>query len=188
MKSYSNNLRTEFYRDNFVAIDLVRLDTLTPRYFATGGADITYDGNTYTAQGDFIGFSSLSEDFDVKVGKFTIYLSGVFSTLVNTFVNQDYEGRRVRVYKVFLNRTTGEIVDSTAILMFDGQIYNVNIQEGSRTCQINIECSTLFADFERSAGRKTNNASNWLFQGSTADKTMSKSGFVGSQEFRWGKK
>jgi hypothetical protein len=72
--------------------------------------------------------------------------------------------------------------------MFDGQIYNVNIQEGSRTCQINIECSTLFADFERSAGRKTNNASNWLFQGSTVDKTMSKAGFVGSQEFKWGKK
>ena len=188
MKSYSTTLRTEFYRDSFICIDLVRIDTPTPRYLATGGMDLVYDGNTYTAQGDFIGFSSLSEDFDIKVGKFSIYLSGVFTTLVNTFVNTDYEGRRVRVYKVFLNRTTGAIVGSTAITMFDGQIYNVNIQEGTRSCQITLECSSLFADFERSAGRKTTNATNWLFQGTTVDKCMEKAGFVGSQEFKWGKK
>lgn len=187
MKTYSTNLRTEFYRDNFLAIDLVRIDTPTPSYFSTGGLNVVYDSNTYTAQGDFIGFSDLTEDFDIKIGKFTIYLSGIGSTLVNTFVNTDYEGRRVRVYKAFLNRSTGAIIDSTPILIFDGQLYNVNIQEGARTCQINVECSSLFADFERSAGRKTTNGSNWLFQGSTIDKCMSKSGFIGTQEFKWGK-
>ena len=187
MKSYSTAVRTEFYRDNYIAIDLVRLDLPTPSYFCTGGINLTYAGNTYLAQGDFIGFSQLSEDFDIKVGKFSIYLSGVASTLVNTFVNLDYEGRRVRVYKAFLNRTTGSIIDNAPILMFDGQIYNAQISEGARTCQINVECSSLFADFERSAGRKTNNGSNWLFQGSTADKSFAKSGFVGSQEFKWGK-
>ena len=188
MKTYTTAVRTEFYRDNYIAIDIARLDTPTPIYLATGGIDIVYEGTTYSAQGDFIGFSTISEEFDVKIGKFSVYLSGVTGTLVSRFVDKDFEGRRIRVWKAFLNRTTGDIVDNAPVLMFDGQIYNASIQEGARTCQITVECSSLFADFERSAGRKTNNGSNWLFQGSTLDRCFEKSGLVGSQEFKWGKK
>jgi len=187
MKSFSTNLRTQIYSDRFIAIHLLRMDTPSPMYFASGGLNITAHGLTYTALGDFIGFSRLQEDFDVKVGKFTVFLSGVNSTTVNSFVDDDYEGSRVRVYKAFLDRNTGQVVDSTPILMFDGQIYNVQINESERTCQVNVECSSLFADFERIAGRKTNNGSNWLFQGNTADKCFSFAGVVGTEEFKWGR-
>jgi hypothetical protein len=71
--------------------------------------------------------------------------------------------------------------------MFDGLIYNFAISEGAKSCQINVDCSSLFADFERSAGRKTNNWSNWLYQGSDYDNSMVKSGWVGQTEFKWGR-
>jgi hypothetical protein len=45
----------------------------------------------------------------------------------------------------------------------------------------------LFADFERSNGRKTNNWSNWLFQGVQYDKAFVKSGWVGETEIKWGR-
>jgi hypothetical protein len=188
MKTFSTGVRTEMYRDHFIAIDLVRIDLTTPLYLASGGLNLVFDGNEYTAQGDFIGFSRLQEDFDVKVGKFEIFLSGINTSTVNTFVDDDFEGSRVRVYKAFLDLNTGAVVDSQPVLMFDGQIYNAQITEGQRTCQINVECSSLFADFERIAGRKTNSGSNHLFQGTTADKAFDKSGFVGTEEFRWGRK
>jgi hypothetical protein len=50
-----------------------------------------------------------------------------------------------------------------------------------------VDCSTLFADFERTAGRKTNSGSNWLYQGTTSDTAFEKSGFVGNTEFLWGR-
>ena len=187
MKTFSTNIRTEIYRARFLAIHMVRMDTPSPMYFASGGLNITSGGIVYTALGDFIGFSRLTEDFDVKVGKFEVYLSGVNSTTVNTFVDQDFEGSRVRVYKAFLDRDTGQIVDSTPVMLFDGQIYNVQITEGDRTCQVNVECSSLFADFERTAGRKTNNGSNWLFQGTTTDKCFQHAGLVGEEELKWGR-
>jgi hypothetical protein len=50
-------------------VDLVELRIPSGTlYLTTGGVDLTHGGNTYTAQGDFMGFSTMSEDFDVKVG------------------------------------------------------------------------------------------------------------------------
>lgn len=194
MKSFSNEVRTEFYRQNFIAVDLVELHLSTPLYLASGGIDIAYDSSTapssgshtYTAQGDFLGFSSLSEDFDVRVGKFTIYLSAVGNSYVNKFVDQDFEGKRVVVHKAFLNYNDLSIV-GTPILMFDGVMYNAAITEKSNSCQINIDCSSLFADFERTAGRRTNNTSNWFYQGVQYDTSMAKSGWVGQSDFKWGR-
>jgi hypothetical protein len=72
-------------------------------------------------------------------------------------------------------------------MMFDGIIYNIQISESNNSCQITVDCSSLFADFERSAGRKSNNGSNHLFQGSTFDTCMEKAGYVGATEINWGK-
>lgn len=194
MKTFAPEVRTEFYRENFIAVDLVELHLATPLYLASGGINIAYDSttaptagsNTYTAQGDFMGFSGLSEDFDVRVGKFTIFLSGVGNSYVNKFIDQDFEGKRAVVYKAFLDYNNLSII-GTPIMMFDGQIYNASITEKSNSCQINVECSSLFADFERTQGRKTNNNSNWFYQGVQYDTSMAKSGWVGQSEFKWGR-
>lgn len=186
MKIYPNDIKDEFYRDHCFAVDLVELRIPSGTlYLNTGGLDLVYGGNTYTAQGDFMGFSTMSEDFDVKVGKFTIYLSGLGANYVSNFQGE-VEGCRVKVSKAFLNINTLAIVNAP-VLLFDGNIYNVAITETANSCQINVDCSSLFADFERTAGRKTNNWSNWLYQGVQYDTSMEKSGYIGNTEFRWGK-
>lgn len=195
MKSYPNTTRDEFYRDKFIAVDLVEIDLLaqddvTPATLrlCSGGFDLVWGGNTYTAQGDFIGFSSVSEEFDVKLGKFSIYLSGVGNNFVTKFTRTHFEGRRVIIRKAFLDfdPMTLDIIDNP-ILVFDGVIYNISIVESNVTCQITVDCSTLWADFERTVGRKTNNGSNWLMQGKSLDTCFEKSGYVGNTEFLWGR-
>lgn len=187
MKVYPSTTRDEFYRDHCFAVDLVSLAIPSGTlYINTGGVDIVYNSNTYTAQGDFLGFSKLSEDFDVKVGKFTIYLSGLGSNYISKFVSAGTEGSRVRIHKAFLNLSTLAIIDNP-VLLFDGSIYNIAITETAKSCQINVDCSSLFADFERTSGRMTNNWSNWLYQGQQYDLCMDKSGYVGNTEFLWGR-
>ena len=206
MKDFANTAnRDEYYRDHTIAVDCVELHLKTaaganlPVYLCTGGFDLEFDSataptagvNTYTAQGEFIGFSPLTEDFDVKVGKFSIYLSGVGNSFVSYLINNEIEGKRVCVYKAFLNfgpsGTSPLGLAAAPILMFDGIIYNYAVNETAQSCQITIDCSSLFADFERSNGRRTNNWSNWLFQGQKSDDCFDKSGYVGQTEFKWGR-
>jgi hypothetical protein len=207
MKDFAANAanKSEYYRDHTIMVDCVELHLKDasganqPLYLCSGGADLTFDtataptpgANTYLSQGNFIGFTSLAEDFDVKVGKFSIYLSGINNNFINSLVNTEVEGKRVVIYKAFLGfGPTGQdplSLVADPILMFDGIIYNFAVSESSKSCQITIDCSSLFADFERTNGRKTNNWSNWLFQGANTDTCFEKSGLVGKTEFKWGR-
>jgi len=202
---YQTANRDEYYRDHTIAVDCVELhlkdtlgaaDTLS---LCSGGFDLTFNSptapdagsNTYQAQGNFIGFSGMSEDLDVKVGKFSISLSGVGNDYVTKFLSYELEGKRVAIYKAFLgfgeDGTDPLSLVSTPILMYDGSIYNFSIKETAKSCEIVIDCSSLFADFERTAGRKSNNWSNWLLQGVQYDKAFDKAGWVGQTEFKWGR-
>jgi len=194
MKTYSNSIRDEFNRRKFMAVDLVEIYVTDSngnpnyQYLCNGGMDIEWNSQTYSAQGDFIGFSTVSEEFDVKVGKFSIYLSALNSNMVDAFVDKDVEGKRVIIRKAFLDfdPMTLDVID-VPIVLFDGIIYNISITESASTATLEIQCATLFADFERTAGRKTNNTSNWLYQGFTRDTGFEKSGHVGNSEFKWGR-
>lgn len=206
MKSfYATANRDEYYRDHTIAVDCVELHLKSNTganqclYLCSGGFDITFDSttapdagsNTYTAQGNFIGFSGMNEDIEVKVGKFTITLSALGNSYVSTFLNSEIEGQRVVIYKAFLSfgpsGTDPLSLVAAPIMMYDGTIYNFSINETAKTCQISVDCSSLFADFERTNGRKTNNWSNWLFQGAQYDRSFEKSSWVGNTEVKWGR-
>jgi hypothetical protein len=198
----SDTLKAEFYRQNFFSQELVYIglrdnsgnQTITSTAalrFASGGINVKINEadnvqRTYTAQGDFLGFSTVSEEFDVKLGKFSIVLSGVTSGMVNNFLSKDFEGSPVEIFRVFLDYQTLQPLGTIPI--FDGYIYNVTVQENAVTCTIEISCSTLWADFDRTAGRMTDNNSNWRFQnGNTADKAFNKTATIGTVSFNWGK-
>jgi hypothetical protein len=209
MKIFSSALTQQFTSTSFICVDLVEIHLKTyektnnPLHLTSAGFNIRYDSptsptagvNTYSAQGDYMGFSEVSEDFDVKVGKFSIFLGALSNNYVQNFIYQnpengqrvETEGCRVVIYKAFLDRNADLTIIDTPILIFDGYIYNIAISESAVTSQITIDCATLFADFERTAGRKTNNGSNWLFQGSTFDTSLEKSGIVGNSEYKWGR-
>lgn len=201
MKTFPTEIRNEFYRENFFAVDIVFLGlpdntgTVTNDSclrLCNGGIDIVVNDIhgtpfTYTAQGDFIGFSTITEEFDVKVGKFQIHLSGLASGMVNKFIDKDFEGKQVQIAKCFLDYTSLDIINKPYII-FEGIIYNVSISENAVTCNITIECSTLWADFDRKNGRMTNNQSNWFYQkGLNIDKCFTKAGTVGQIEYKWGR-
>ena len=205
MKSYHADLRNEYYRDAFICVDLVELQLIQyvkifginfpfpiPRFFTNAGMNIiaysAYAGEnvTYTAQGDFLGFSNMTENLETNVGKFSIQLCGLDKDLIRDVANNNAEGKRVVIKKAFLNPETLQLVQQP-ITVYEGYIYNYAVTETSSTVNLNISCASLFADFERSAGRKTNNWSNWLFQGVNFDKSMDKAGYVGQSEFLWGR-
>ncbi|CAB4153836.1 ChiA1_BD domain containing protein [uncultured Caudovirales phage] len=199
---YNSPLRNTIYSPNFFAVDIVyialpnssgTIDDTTILRLCTGGMDldITEVGGvkTYLAQGDFMGFSTVTEEYEVRVGRFEISLSGLATGMAERFTgNIDFEGAKVQVAKVFLDYQTLQPMQNMPYLMFEGQVYNVKIVESSVTCAISVECATLWADFERTKGRKTNNESNWLFQaGTRTDLAFTKSSTVTQSQYKWGR-
>lgn len=190
---YTSGSRSAIFSDNLAAIDIVEFHFATPVFLSTGGSNIAVQtptspnggSNVYTAQGEFIGFSNVTEDFDVKIGKFSIFVSGL-TTLTETFTNPNISGRRVVIYKCFIDINTLSIIDQPYML-FDGQVNNVNVVESRRSCSVTVDCASIFADFERSAGRKTNNESNWLYQKVKYDTTFEKTGLLRNTEVKWGR-
>jgi hypothetical protein len=194
MPEFTSPLRDEIYRQNVFSVDLLELHFSTPQYLCTGPYDISVDTatapntglNIYTAQGDFLNFDGVAEDFDVKVGKLSVTLSGVNDDLLVPVTSPACIGKRIVLYRCFLNLTTGAIVGNP-VLLFDGQVNNTSVVETARSCTITIDAASLFADFERVSGRKTNNDSNWVFQGYQFDTTFEKSGFLKNTEILWGR-
>lgn len=198
MKTYDNDIRNEYYRDAFIAVDLLELHlkkddgTNIPRYMTTGGMNIdavsslTGSTVTFTAQGDFLGFTSMTENLETSVGKFSIQLNGIDYDLLKDVVNYNNEGKKVVVKKVFLDSSTLQVIQQP-ITIYEGYIFNFAVTESASTINLNVSCASLFSDFERTNGRKTNNWSNWLFQGDQYDKCMDKAGYVGQSEFLWGR-
>ena len=200
MKTYHQDVRDEFYRDHTFAVDLIEIQIQDGAgadaclYLASGGIDIDFNSttapdagtNTYSAQGEFISYTAIDETFDVVVGKFQITLSGLPSGYIDKFISKNVEGQRIVVYKAFMDLNDFTIIQAP-ILMYDGSIYNVAIQENQNTCTIGLDVTSQFADFERTAGRKTNNWSNWYYQDAKYDTAMEKTGYVGNTEFLWGR-
>lgn len=200
--TWSSPLRQTFYSANFFCVDAVYLaipntsnviDDASILRYCTGGIDLvlpeTVGNRTYTAQGDFMGFSTITEEFDVKVGKFEIFLSGLTPNLAQRFTSGvDFEGCKVVIMKVFLDYQTLKPINNVPVTVFEGQIFNAKIVENYTSCDITIECATLWADFERKKGRRTNNESNWLYQsGNQSDLAFSKTNTVGQVEYKWGR-
>jgi hypothetical protein len=198
MKTYHTDIRNEYYRDAFIAVDLVEIHLKNDngvslaKYFTNGGMNIdavsslTGSTVTYTAQGDFLGFTSMSENLETSVGKFSIQLCGIDIDVVKDVVNYDAEGKKVVIKKAFLDSSTLQLIQQP-ITVYEGYIFNFAVTETSSTVNLNVSCASLFSDFERTAGRKTNNWSNWLLQGVQYDKCMDKAGYVGQSEFLWGR-
>lgn len=207
--AYTSEVRTQFYSPNIFAVEVVKISIPNSSNvktedgylrYCTGGINMSVPEiinnalvyKTYTAQGDFMGFSTITEEFDIKVGKFEIYLSGLTPGLAQRFTGGaagiDFEGSKVEISRLFLDYQTLELIQGKKFPLFTGVIYNAKIVESSVTCSINIECSTLWADFERRKGRQSNNESNWLYQGNTLDTCFSKTATAGQEQFKWGSK
>ena len=198
----SSVILDEVYRENFIAVDIVNFEIPDPNTnqitdasavrLCNGGIDLSVqmaDGSysTFAAQGDFLGFSAMEDSLDTKLGKFSVQLSGVGNSMVQKFLGANFEGQPVQVAKVFLDYNTLQII--AVYVLYDGVIYNVTVLEDDKTCTISVDIASLWADFDKKAGRMTDNDSNWRLQGgNTSDKCFQKAGSVGQVSFQWGPK
>lgn len=168
-RNITADLQTKLEGRSLFLADLIELHLDTPIYFTTTNINLIYNSptspdssaTTYLAQGQFVGYGNINESADLRVGTLELTFTAVDSTMVAVVLNNDYIDKRVVIYRAILNNDYS-FTDTDVFLTFDGYVTGYTIKEEAQTATLILECSSQFADFERTNGRRTNPASQNL--------------------------
>ena len=120
--------------------------------------------NVYKAQGKFIAISNTRETATLQITSLKITLSALDSETVSTFATSDIINKDVTVHRIFFNQSTNAVISDSAgatetLNMFKGKIGGYKITETATTANITLEIQSQLANFQRTNGRVTTNAS-----------------------------
>tara|TARA_R100000353_G_scaffold110786_1_gene79468 strand:- start:587 stop:1159 length:573 start_codon:yes stop_codon:yes gene_type:complete len=187
-RGLATDIVTEISKDAFVFADLVELHFSTPKFITNFKVNIstttTTSGGaqTFTAAGELLSFDTIRETPQIKTNQINLGLSGTSSTFTNIFLNNDYVDTRVVIYRVFFNSSLVQI--DSPVMLFDGEIQSFAINETGKTSQVGVVCSSVFYEFEKINGRRTNESSQQQFFAN--DRGMQYSSLT-VEDIKWGK-
>lgn len=125
-------------------------------YMTDAFKDISYNSNTYTAVGHFMGFSDIEEAAEVIVSSVTLSLGGIDQVWISRVLNKAYIDRTVKVYTAFLDDSQDLVIDP--VLIFEGRMDTPTISEDpdAGTSSVSVTATNAWVDFSRTTGRHTN--------------------------------
>ncbi len=166
-------------------------------YISNAYSPISYNGNTYTQLGNFLGMSEIQDDLKVTNNQISINLSGIppddgSPNYMSVVLNSNIKGSKIRIYRAFFDSASGNYDATQVYLRFDGYISNYSLNENwdqdgklvSNT--IGIQCSSIHAIMEKKyTGRRTNDPDQQFWY--PGDTGMSKVKSLADVSFDFGK-
>ena len=175
--------------DTIRYFDLLELHFPTPIFLNDGPHDINLTTTTsggaqaYASNGQWLGYSNVSETGAPRINSVTIQVSGVDTGFPNLLLNNPYVNTRAVIYRAFLD--ADHAVVGSPVMIWDSEITSYNLLDSTETSTVEILTSSVFYDFDKVRGRRTNSASQQVLF--PADK-----GFdfatIDVTDLRWGKK
>lgn len=155
-RTVSQDLINALAGDSFQIAHLIFLDVGDGIYIT----DNAYDISGYTASGHLMEVGSPTETRDLRVNTLNIGLSGVDQAYISIFLQSDWINRRARVQKAVIE---GSSIVGSPLTVFDGQITNFQISESDNGSDVTVAIASHWADFNKKAGRLTNNVTQQYF-------------------------
>jgi len=170
-RTLNSSVEAEIQKESFVNAHLVRFKLYDDQSKAEVFYHITdyfkgisYNGNYYDPVGSLLNVTGLSESNKFDVQKISITLSGINRLYISSLLQFKYTSRDIIVYKQFY-RTTGVTTYKGAyepigvpVEIFNGRIDNPTITDdpNNDSTVVTVEATSVFSDFDRKAGRHTN--------------------------------
>ena len=153
-RNMNSSTQTEVAKNNITGVELleIELDDATYR-FTNGPWDSSYNGNTYQALGNFLGFSEIQENTQMQIAEVTVTLTGLRQEDFGYFVNTNFIDRPVRIYRQLWNDTDGVV---GTFKLFEGRFSNAACEDDGEILTVGGKAANSFVDFERASGRSTN--------------------------------
>lgn len=140
--------------DFLTTATLLQLDTLklTDHDRDIVGSDFL----TYLSNGILLSHDSITETAALTVSGIDITLSSVTTSIISFLLTDSHVNRPVKITKAVLNENDTVVSQFT---YFEGFMNSFTIEEQANTSEIILNCTSHWADFERTNGRRTNETS-----------------------------
>ena len=170
---------------------------------ANSAGPITYNGTTYLGLGHLLGMNEIQDDLKATTAQLQVSLSGIpkdpgeqglgaYSSYVSLILNTPLKGSRIRIYRVFFNTQTRQLLEDSVSLRFSGYVSNYTITDSSDidsrtetyTCVLNL--TNILGIIERRiVGRRTNTTDQRYFY--PTDTGMDRVNVISNTAFDFGK-
>lgn len=176
----------------FVLVEFL-LDSPDEVYLTSAHRAISYSGNTYVASGSLVSYGDVEETRTPKRPAMKFTVSGVDQTFVAIALTKKFGNRLVNLYKGFIGEDDLVVGGDLGIrLVYSGRVSSFDLQESSDgTSELNWNTTSIWGDFERSAGRRTNEADQAAYLSLTEQTGITDRAFQHSyknfSDIKWGR-
>jgi len=158
-------ITTEIAKETVISFHLVEFlfDSGTIR-FTTFPRNIIFNSETYISSPDFLSFGDVIESTDIEIGSMSFTLSGADQSVIAVALLEDFPDREINLYRGFLDQSTYQVIVDP-VLIYEGRITGFKLSEDvdSSTSTLTWTTASIWADFNRTAGRRTNNNDQQVF-------------------------
>ena len=141
--------------------ELIHLDVGDGYTITNAPWDVVYNSKTYTSFGMLIGFDTIEENTDLDITSLNITVSGIApndagnSALVD-FIGENYANSTVTIDRVYY----GNHQQQGVVNVYKGYITGADLlQSANEVSNVSVSTASHWHDFQRIAGRRTNNNS-----------------------------
>ena len=184
-RNLNATLKNELAKDGFDLCTLIFIDIGAGIYLTDYFHNVSYGGNTYNTSDHLVSIGSPRESRDLRVNTLNVTLSGVEQTYISAFLQNDFVNRQVLIHRAAMS--AGSIVGAPMVL-FDGRMTRFEVSESDRSSEVTLEVASHWADFEKKAGRLTNNNSQQFFFPSTPLDVGFEYAANTVRDLKWGRK
>lgn len=129
----------------------LQFDGATTRLWS-GIGTLDWNSQEWNGAGQLLAIDRIEEPSEVKAVGTTITLNGVPSDIISLALQEDYQGRVVKIYLGAFDEA-GDVIASPVVI-FAGRMDVMSIQEAGDFCQIAISVENRLIDFERARIRR----------------------------------
>lgn len=146
--------------------------------------DIIYQGNTFIGAGILLTIEAISESLDSRANGASITITGLETTILMKFLEEEYQGRPVRSWIVFLNENR-EIIGEP-IVYFTGILDTDSIRDGGETSTITFSAENLMSDHLRPREYRYSHEDQQILNPNVVDNGLEFVTAMRNLRIRWG--
>ena len=186
-RGLSAGMIAELEKERMHMCHLVDFDFSSAVYLTTHVRSLDWGGNTYLATGSLLSIEAVSESVSFDVGMLAVSLSGVDQANISAALSENFIGKTVNVYLALLDEDGVIIPDPLKI--YGGTIDGFKVSEsigaaGRGTSVVRWEVASQWRNFDKTAGRRTNDGDQQSFY--PGDLGMNYSGEI-VKDLKWGR-
>lgn len=142
---------------------LLKIETNPDILLTSHYKTIEFNGEFYIANGDLLSVPTVTEDLKIRSNSLDFELTAVNQSYIAQFLTDPPTNAPLTLYLAFID-DAGLIIPDP-IEVFTGLVDNFEIKEdvGGQSSVLTLTAASVWIDFERVAGRKTNTASQNIF-------------------------